>query len=238
MQDGIIKGTGNSRYLKSIAEFLTQYPTYNDFAAALAAGTLPIDLNGINPTGWDQQGTPLNKENLLSDETCELLGITQTSVPDDAFLKISKFLLRPGSVFWFAGETAPNGFLICDGSLISRVNYSDLFSVIGIEFGSGDGSTTFALPDLRAKFIRGAGSSDGYSASFGNTEDATSLRYVNEHGSRYNLSTYAPTSYDKRETVESEDNYFFDDTYNLTNLTNYRYYFQPYNIALTPIIKY
>ena len=238
MQDGIIKGTGNSRYLKSISEFLTQYPTYNDFAAALAAGTLPIDLNGINPTGWDQQGTPLNKENLLSDETCELLGITQTSVPDDAFLRISKFLLRPGSVFWFAGKTAPNGFLICDGSLISRVNYSDLFSVIGIEFGSGDGSTTFALPDLRAKFIRGAGSSDGYSASFGNTEDATSLRYVNEHGSRYNLSTYAPTSYDKRETVESEDNYFFDDTYNLTNLTNYRYYFQPYNIALTPIIKY
>ena len=238
MQDGIIKGTGNSRYLKSISEFLTQYPTYNDFAAALAAGTLPIDLKGINPTGWDQQGTPLNKENLLSDETCELLGITQTSVPDDAFLRISKFLLRPGSVFWFAGKTAPNGFLICDGSLISRVNYSDLFSVIGIEFGSGDGSTTFALPDLRAKFIRGAGSSDGYSASFGNTEDATSLRYVNEHGSRYNLSTYAPTSYDKRETVESEDNYFFDDTYNLTNLTNYRYYFQPYNIALTPIIKY
>lgn len=238
MQDGIIKGTGNSRYLKSISEFLTQYPTYNDFAAALAAGTLPIDLNGINPTGWDQQGTPLNKENLLSDETCELLGITQTSVPDDAFLKISKFLLRPGSVFWFAGKTAPNGFLICDGSLISRVNYSDLFSVIGIEFGSGDGSTTFALPDLRAKFIRGAGSSDGYSASFGNTEDATSLRYVNKGGSRYNLSTSTPTSYDKRETFESEDNYFFDDTYQLTNLTNYRYYFQPYNIALTPIIKY
>ena len=238
MQDGIIKGTGNSRYLKSISEFLTQYPTYNDFAAALAAGTLPIDLNGINPTGWDQQGTPLNKENLLSDETCELLGITQTSVPDDAFLRISKFLLRPGSVFWFAGKTAPNGFLICDGSLISRVNYSDLFSVIGIEFGSGDGSTTFALPDLRAKFIRGAGSSDGYSANFGETGDATNLRYVGKGNSRYSLSTFAPTSYDKRESFKSEDNYFCENAYDLTNLTNYMYYFQPYNIALTPIIKY
>ena len=84
MQDGIIKGTGNSRYLKSIADFLTQYPTYNDFAAALAAGTLPIDLNGINETGWDQLGTALNKANLLSDETAEALGLPNTAVPDEA----------------------------------------------------------------------------------------------------------------------------------------------------------
>lgn len=85
MQDGIIKGTGNSRYLKSISSFLTQYPTYQDFAAALAAGTLPIDLNGINETGWDQLGTALNKANLLSDETAGLLGLPNTAVPDDAF---------------------------------------------------------------------------------------------------------------------------------------------------------
>lgn len=85
MQDGIIKGTGNSRYLKSISNFLTQYPTYQDFVAALVAGTLPIDLNGINETGWDQLGTALNKANLLSDETAELLGLPNTAVPDDAF---------------------------------------------------------------------------------------------------------------------------------------------------------
>ena len=74
MQDGIIKGTGNSRYLKSISNFLTQYPTYQDFVAALVAGTLPIDLNGINETGWDQLGTALNKANLLSDETAAAYG--------------------------------------------------------------------------------------------------------------------------------------------------------------------
>ena len=81
MQDGIIKGTGNSRYLKSIADFLTQYPTYNDFAAALAAGTLPIDLNGINETGWDQLGTALNKANLLSDETAQIISFP-SSIPE------------------------------------------------------------------------------------------------------------------------------------------------------------
>lgn len=88
MQDGIIKGTGNSRYLKSISNFLTQYPTYQDFVAALVAGTLPIDLNGINETGWDQLGTALNKANLLSDETAAALDLESDAVPDDALKKI------------------------------------------------------------------------------------------------------------------------------------------------------
>lgn len=76
MQDGLIKGTGNSRYLKSIADFLTQYPTYQEFAVALAAGTLPVDFNGINETGWEQLGTALSKANLLSDETAAMYGLT------------------------------------------------------------------------------------------------------------------------------------------------------------------
>ena len=94
MQDGIIKGTGNSRYLKSISNFLQQYPTYQDFVAALVAGTLPIDLNGINETGWDQLGTALNKVNLLSDETVQAFGDLLTldtpgnPVPNDAFIAL------------------------------------------------------------------------------------------------------------------------------------------------------
>ena len=92
MQDGVIKGTGNSRYLKSIAAFLTQYPTYEAFAAALAAGTLPIDLNGINETGWETLGTALNKANLLQDATAALYGLDNTAVVDDAFEKIKELI--------------------------------------------------------------------------------------------------------------------------------------------------
>lgn len=69
MQDAIIKGTGNSRYLKSVSNFATLYPTYADFVQALVEGTLPIDLNGINAAGFTQTGTALNKANLLSDST-------------------------------------------------------------------------------------------------------------------------------------------------------------------------
>ena len=52
MKDGIIKGSGNSRYLRTVANALTLYPNYESFIAALIQGTFPIDLNGINSSGW------------------------------------------------------------------------------------------------------------------------------------------------------------------------------------------
>lgn len=53
------------------------------------------------------------------------------------------------SIIPFGGETAPAGWLICDGSTLSRTEYAELFAVIGISFGEGDGETTFGIPDLR-----------------------------------------------------------------------------------------
>lgn len=84
MQNGIIKGQGNSRYLKSGIGSST---TWEQFLASLIAGTLPIDLNGINEDGWDQLGTPLNKATLLSDSTeTELFGDAQNRTVDQAFM--------------------------------------------------------------------------------------------------------------------------------------------------------
>lgn len=60
-----------------------------------------------------------------------------------------------GQVCFFAMQTAPDGFLVCDGSLVSRLTYAELFAAIGTLYGAGDGSTTFSLPDLRGEFIRG-----------------------------------------------------------------------------------
>lgn len=91
MTDGIIKSTGNSRYLKSVANFMSLYPTYEDFAAALIAGTLPIDLNGINASGWSQQATPMNKANLLSDSTGAMLGVGSTGTVNTAFSVLAQY---------------------------------------------------------------------------------------------------------------------------------------------------
>ena len=66
-----------------------------------------------------------------------------------------KSSLPPGFVVFCGFETVPEGYLICDGSAISRTTYSELFTAIGTLFGSGDGSTTFNIPDLIDKFIHG-----------------------------------------------------------------------------------
>lgn len=60
-----------------------------------------------------------------------------------------------GSVIAFFGSTIPNGWLLCDGSQVSRTTYSKLFASIGVASGNGNGTTTFHLPDLRGMFLRG-----------------------------------------------------------------------------------
>ena len=70
-------------------------------------------------------------------------------------LSVNPVSLPSGAVQEFAGSTAPEGWLMCDGSAVSRTDYAALFSVIGDTYGVGDGSTTFNLPDLRGEFVRG-----------------------------------------------------------------------------------
>lgn len=63
----------------------------------------------------------------------------------------------PGTVLSFCGAIAqkPSGYFVCDGSTPSRTTYAALFAAIGTLWGTGDGSSTFTLPDLRGQFLRG-----------------------------------------------------------------------------------
>ena len=74
----------------------------------------------------------------------------------DGSFSLSAFL-PAGMIVPFAGDAGvvPEGWLLCDGSEINRTEYSRLFTVIGINYGSGDNSTTFNLPDFRGRFLRG-----------------------------------------------------------------------------------
>lgn len=69
----------------------------------------------------------------------------------------SSMMTIPGVVLPYAGSTVPNGFLLCDGQAVSRTQYQNLFDVIGITYGDGDGVTTFNLPNLQDRFVQGAG---------------------------------------------------------------------------------
>jgi microcystin-dependent protein len=81
---------------------------------------------------------------------------------------LSAGLLRAmpvGGVLPYAGLTAPSGWLLCFGQAIGRTTYASLFAVIGTTYGSGDGSTTFNVPDLRGRAVAGQDDMGGTSAN-------------------------------------------------------------------------
>jgi microcystin-dependent protein len=77
-----------------------------------------------------------------------------------------------GAIFTFGMVTPPTGYLECNGTAISRTTYATLFTAIGVVHGTGDGTTTFNLPDLRGQFIRGFDNGRGVDTgrSFGSTQ--------------------------------------------------------------------
>jgi len=71
----------------------------------------------------------------------------------------------PGAILQFAGSSAPANWLLCDGALVSRTTYANLFTAIGTQYGAGDGATTFKLPDLRGRVPVGVGQATGTDAN-------------------------------------------------------------------------
>lgn len=97
-----------------------------------------------------------------------------TVPPDSVTRDMLRTTVRPliGQIVEFAGSSPPPGWLLCNGQNVSRSVYALLFGQIGVQFGAGDGSTTFGVPDLRDRFIVGAGATYalgqlGGSTSFG-----------------------------------------------------------------------
>lgn len=234
MQDGISKNTGTSWKMKAVADALTKYPTHEALVQAMATGQFTMDLI-LNAAGWNQLGTPLNKENLLKDATAAKFGRPPTATIDEVLNSIVSLpaLVPAGSIFWLASETIPTGFLKCDGSEISRANYAVLFAVIGTVFGAGDGSTTFKIPDLRAAFIRGAGTSGNYFATFGEKQGSTSL-YTKNGSSSYQSIDIGGRNADYISTSSGSMPTGSGGTTSTKTYVDVR----PYNMPLTPIIKY
>ncbi len=70
-----------------------------------------------------------------------------------------------GAIEAYAGSTAPTGWLLSFGQAVSRTTYANLFAVISTTYGSGDGSTTFNLPDMRGRAVAGVDNMGGTAAS-------------------------------------------------------------------------
>lgn len=136
-----------------------------------------------------------------------------------------------GVVVFYASSTLPGGFLKANGAAVSRTTYSALYAAIGTTFGTGDGSTTFNLPDMRGYFPRGwadDGSVDSGRA-FGSTQQdafeshthTVTLYYSDGATNNYVRGTQAANGQGTRAT-------------SATGSTETR----PVNVALLACIKY
>lgn len=95
--------------------------------------------------------------------------------------------LPPGAVQLFAMATPPTGWLSCDGSAVSRTTHARLFAALGTNYGAGDGSTTFNLPDLRGEFVRGW--DDGRGVDSGRALGSSQADELASHGHNASASS-------------------------------------------------
>ena len=115
--------------------------------------------------GFEALDGPIVVEN-INDEVIVPAAITL----DDTEANV----LPTGSILAYGADAAagaPNGWLLCDGSAVSRTTYAELFAVIGLAYGIGDGATTFNLPDMRQRFPLGQAAS-GTGVNVGDTGGA------------------------------------------------------------------
>jgi hypothetical protein len=157
-----------------------------------------------------------------------------------------------GAVMAFAQTTAPSGWLICNGTAISRTSYAALFAAIGTTYGAGDGSSTFNLPELRGEFIRGLDNGRGIDSSRANGSfqdhgiPALKGMFYDVHGgSRMSVSAvsgytnpFVGNSASSWRTLINNvyGNYFYielDSTRIIPDATHVR----PRNVAMTYMIK-
>ena len=144
----------------------------SSLASSNITGTISVanggtGLNTITPFapvfGGTTNSGPLQSSSSLGTAGYVLTSNGSSQLPSFQSIPTSPQQLPIGSTIPFAGATLPesSGYLICDGSTVSRAIYENLFLVIGTNYGSGDGSTTFNLPDLRGRSVIGVGQGNG-----------------------------------------------------------------------------
>ena len=121
-------------------------------------------LNALPIRFQDSSGSPFVSLKSPSSLSGNVELTLPSSVTNGAFLQTDgsgnlSFQIVAGvptsAVFCVAVATVPTGYLECNGAAVSRTTYSALFAIIGTNYGTGNGSSTFNLPDLRGEFIRG-----------------------------------------------------------------------------------
>lgn len=159
---------------------------YRRATDSLSSDTFNVNLTDYFPANsyitlrFAGNGATLSTANSGHWFTISKVGKTQGTVDVTPFVNMRTHENIVGEVIAFAGSAIPENFLLCDGRAVSRATYAALFNVIGTSHGSGDGSTTFNIPDYRGRFLRGV---DG---TAGNDPDKASRTAMNTGGNTGN----------------------------------------------------
>lgn len=162
-----------------------------DFAVRENSGALVISENTGTPETpvWADKVTVDSSGLVLADEALPVSKLQSSGMAGDVLTAqdgaapMFAAAVPAGSVFPFAGETIPTGYLLCDGRAISRGTYARLFTALGETYGAGDSITTFNLPDLRGRAVFGVDDGAGVLASglfaeVGGSESATTEEHI------------------------------------------------------------
>lgn len=149
-----------SQYLLSSVAAATYAPISNATLTGNTAATNLLISNTATVSTLRVTGTGTAPTKSAGDNSTN---IATTAYVDSA---LSTGLLPAGMISVFAGPSSPpSGWLFCWGQEVSRTTYASLYSAIGTTYGSGDGSTTFNIPDLRGRVVAGRDDMGGVSAN-------------------------------------------------------------------------
>jgi microcystin-dependent protein len=98
--------------------------------------------------------------------------------------------VNTGTIMSWSNSTVPSGFLECNGSAVSRTTYSSLFTVVGTTYGSGDGSSTFNLPDLQDNHPIGVSGTKALGTKAGSTSVTLAETNLATHDHSYSVTNY------------------------------------------------
>ena len=87
----------------------------------------------------------------------------------------------PGTILLNAGARSPSGWFRCTGTAVSRTTFAALFNAIGTQYGAGDGSTTFNIPDLRDRFVLSSGNAHAFGDTGGAAEHTLTVDELPSH---------------------------------------------------------
>lgn len=210
MEDGIIKQTGNSRYLKSN---IPPGTTWEQALALLTVGEFPVDFNGIAPDGWEKLGTALNKANLLSDLTAAKYGNVETV---NAVLDIlSKAAIFQDGIFTNVGgaqiPTVEVGSYIGTGTNgeanQNRITFSRRPQVVLIVGATGVGGY-IPVYALTAQYVA-SGYYNGGDYAFSLRTDRLDSSYARFDDTTNTLFWYTSDKYNPNQMNNPDQTYFY-----------------------------